>query len=98
MQSRFAELVKDQFQNPGAQPEIGFELLQQERAQQVRLALSSLPNNQQIPIELAFFDGLTHEEVAQHLDTPLGTIKSRIRTGLMQLRQILQRSIISEEQ
>ena len=35
MQSRFAELVKDQFQNPGAQPEIGFELLQQERAQQI---------------------------------------------------------------
>lgn len=98
MHTRFAELVKEQFHNAGSQQEIGSEILQQERAQEVRLALSNLPTNQQVPIQLAFFDGLTHEEVAEQLDAPLGTIKSRIRTGLMQLRRILQRSIHPEDQ
>lgn len=97
MHTRFAEKVKEQFQTAVSQTETGSEILQQERAHEVRLALSNLPENQQVPIELAFFDGLTHEEVAEHLDAPLGTIKSRIRTGLIQLRRILQRSICSED-
>lgn len=69
--------------------EISEGIVSEERAHEVRKALCSLPDLQQIPIELAFFDGLTHEEVARHLDAPLGTVKSRIRSGLIHLKKIL---------
>jgi RNA polymerase sigma-70 factor, ECF subfamily len=52
----------------------------------VRAALAQIPAEQRQAIELAFFDGLTHEEIAAQLDTPLGTIKARIRRGLIRLR------------
>jgi RNA polymerase sigma-70 factor, ECF subfamily len=40
-------------------------------------------------VELAFFGGLTHEQIAEKLGTPLGTIKARIRRGLLKLRDFL---------
>ena len=54
-------------------------------------ALNSLPPDQREAIELAFFGGKTHVEIAAALNTPLGTIKARIRRGLLGLRQILQK-------
>ncbi|MCA9192495.1 MAG: sigma-70 family RNA polymerase sigma factor [Planctomycetales bacterium] len=63
--------------------------LQLEKAEHVQKALEQLPAPQQAAIKLAFFHGLTHEEVAQRLQMPLGTIKTRIRTGLIQLRKAL---------
>ena len=55
----------------------------------VRGALTRLPTEQQEALNLAFFGGLTHEEIARHLNTPAGTIKSRIRRGLMELRDLV---------
>jgi RNA polymerase sigma-70 factor (ECF subfamily) len=52
----------------------------------VRAALLALPEDQRVPIELGFFGGITHEQIAQKLDVPLGTIKTRIRTGLRRMR------------
>lgn len=49
-------------------------------------ALCTLPQEQQEPIRLAFYQGLTHREIAEHLQLPLGTIKTRIRTGMQTLR------------
>ncbi len=60
-----------------------------ESTSRVRSALESLPTIQREAIELAFFKGYSHLEVARQLNAPLGTIKSRIRTGLMQLKRSL---------
>jgi len=57
-----------------------------ERERLVRAALTSLPAEQRFALEAAFLLGMTHAEVARALDTPLGTIKSRIRSGLAVLR------------
>lgn len=55
----------------------------------VRAALASLPEEQRQPIELGFFEGITHEEIARRTGIPLGTIKTRIRAGLRRLRSLL---------
>jgi len=51
-------------------------------AEQVRSVVAQLPDNERRAIELAYFKGFTYREVAQYLDEPEGTIKSRIRSGL----------------
>jgi RNA polymerase sigma-70 factor (ECF subfamily) len=56
----------------------------------VREALRSLPEDQRVPIELGFFGGITHEQIAAKLDVPLGTVKTRIRSGLRRLRTDLE--------
>ncbi len=58
-------------------------------AQRVRGALALLPAEQRDPIEMGFFEGITHEEIARRTGVPLGTVKTRIRTGLRRLRTSL---------
>jgi RNA polymerase sigma-70 factor (ECF subfamily) len=52
-----------------------------------RAAVAELPADQRRALELAFFEGLTHQEIAAKTATPLGTVKTRIRLGLMKLRE-----------
>jgi RNA polymerase sigma-70 factor (ECF subfamily) len=56
----------------------------------VRSAVNGLPGEQRQAIELAFFGGMTHAEIAETLREPLGTIKARIRRGMLKLRESLQ--------
>ena len=60
-----------------------------ERAGQVRRVLGALPADQCQAIEMAFFSDLTHHEISARLGQPLGTIKARIRRGLLKLRDEL---------
>jgi RNA polymerase sigma-70 factor (ECF subfamily) len=61
----------------------------------VRSALANLPDDQRRPIELGFFGGVTHEEIARRTSTPLGTVKTRIRAGLRKLRSSLETRVVS---
>jgi RNA polymerase sigma-70 factor, ECF subfamily len=60
-----------------------------DRREAVRAALKSLPDQQRVPLEMAYFDGLTHTEIAESLNQPLGTMKDRIRTGMLHLKKQL---------
>ena len=60
-----------------------------DEAARVRSVLNNLPSEQREAIELAFFGDLTHHEIAARLGEPLGTIKARIRRGLLKLRERL---------
>jgi RNA polymerase sigma-70 factor (ECF subfamily) len=66
------------------------ENLDSEQISMVRGAVGALPLEQRQAIEMAFFQGLTHGEIAEKLKEPLGTIKARIRRGMLKLRDSLQ--------
>jgi RNA polymerase sigma-70 factor (ECF subfamily) len=65
------------------------EVARRDEARVVRSALDELPSEQSRVIELAYFGGFTHTEIADMLETPVGTVKGRMRLGLQKLRQRL---------
>ena len=65
------------------------EVARREDAREVREALEGLPDEQSRVIELAYFGGLTHVQIASMLDTPVGTVKGRMRLGLAKMRMTL---------
>jgi RNA polymerase sigma-70 factor, ECF subfamily len=72
---------------PDTAPPIDLTLVSAEQAAAVRAALEALPENQRVPLELAYYEGLSQSEIAAKLGAPLGTIKTRMRQALLRLRE-----------
>jgi RNA polymerase sigma-70 factor (ECF subfamily) len=64
-----------------------------QRSEYVRHALAQLPQKQRQVLEMSYYEGLSQSEIAKKLDTPLGTVKTWARQGLLNLRKHLQDSI-----
>jgi RNA polymerase sigma-70 factor (ECF subfamily) len=79
---------------PAENPESRASLGEQQRA--VARALESLPADQRMLIEQAYFLGLTQSELAERFKLPLGTVKTRIRTGMLALREQLSQVVIEQ--
>ena len=71
------------------------EAARREEARTIRAAIDALPADQCQVIELAYFGGFTHVEIAQMLDAPVGTVKGRMRLGLRKLRAALAEGAVS---
>ncbi|HEX2281853.1 MAG TPA: sigma-70 family RNA polymerase sigma factor, partial [Thermomicrobiales bacterium] len=80
----FEMLLQDPDPDPSEQASVRME------SRRARAALEALPESQRAVIELAYFTGMTQREMAELLNEPLGTIKTRVRTGLRRMREILQ--------
>ena len=68
-------------------PDFEHALDEKRRSERVRSLMDSLQSKQKRAIELAYFEGLSHTEIAQSMNEPLGTVKSWIRNGLMRLKE-----------
>ena len=71
------------------EPDLASEADRSRAMVKVREALQAMPGTQRSALEMAYFEGLTHVEIAEKTGEPLGTIKTRIRSGLLSLRKVL---------
>lgn len=74
-----------------ADDDLAGEVERRSAVERVRTALDALPEKQRVALEQAFFQGLTHADIAARSGEPLGTIKTRIRAALMAVRRALER-------
>jgi len=70
-------------------PDVWDEAWRSIKSSQVRAALMKIPTEQRLVIELAYFQGWTHAEIAEGTEIPLGTVKARMRLGLHHLKRVL---------
>lgn len=85
--NRITEELEDRVQpGPAGGPD---PFIQADTRDAVLDALRTLPDQQRVPLELAFYQGMSHTEIASALNQPLGTVKDRIRNGMVHLRRRL---------
>jgi RNA polymerase sigma-70 factor (ECF subfamily) len=80
------EGIEERFEAP---ENTELEVARRDESREIRAALSDLPKEQSQVIELAYFGGFTHTEIASMLDAPIGTVKGRMRLGLAKMRLAL---------
>lgn len=83
----FAEIIDEKAVEMGESSTAPAKVFTQSQAALVRGALATLPYEQRQAIEMAFLGGMTQEEIAESLGQPLGTLKARIRRGMLRLRE-----------
>lgn len=71
---------------PDPEPSVEHVVATGEQVERVQLAIAALPSEQRLVVELAYYDGLTQSEIAARTSTPLGTVKTRVRSALQTLR------------
>lgn len=87
--SGIRETTLDLLQHQSQATDVADRVLQSLGRDAVRSALTSLPDDQRTPVEMAFFQGFTHVEISEKLSIPLGTVKSRLRLAMDKLRTAL---------
>jgi RNA polymerase sigma-70 factor, ECF subfamily len=81
------DIAEIQVQSSGVEP---FDAaVMSERREQLIAVLAQIPNNQRVVLEMAYYQGLSHGEIARKTGISLGTVKTRIRLGLIKLRSVL---------
>ena len=71
---------------PDPEPSVEYVVATREQVELVQVAIDALPPEQRVAVELAYYDGLTQSEIAERTSTPLGTVKTRVRSALQTLR------------
>lgn len=85
--------ASDEFDPADATPDAGRASVEGERRRELHDALSALPGDRRLIVLLCYHQGLTHEQAAEVLDIPIGTLKSRLNAGLTELRARLTREV-----
>ena len=85
-----APLEELELEETSAFPDVWEEVWRSVKSSQVRAALMKIPVEQRLVIELAYFQGWTHSEIAEGVQVPLGTVKARLRLGLIHLKHALE--------
>jgi RNA polymerase sigma-70 factor (ECF subfamily) len=88
-QSKTEELDVNTNPSPSSAPAEADMFVLSDTRKAVKEALQTLPEAQRIPLEMAYFQGMSHTEIATALGQPLGTIKDRIRNGMLHLKKRL---------
>jgi RNA polymerase sigma-70 factor, ECF subfamily len=71
---------------PAPEPSVEYVVATRDEVERVQAAIDALPADQRVAVELAYYDGLTQSEIAERTSTPLGTVKTRVRSALQTLR------------
>lgn len=90
---RTVAAAHDEKGDPHTSPRGASNVLMSERRRRLRGALDEIPVEQRQVLELAFFEGMTQREIAEHTETPLGTVKTRTLLAMKKLRQTLAEEI-----
>lgn len=94
---RWTPLQIENEQDPACeQPDVWEEAWRNERRRILRVMLQQIPVEQRIVIECCYFRGMTHLEISQQWNLPLGTVKGRLRLGLQKMKQLLHERELDE--